>query len=49
MKCLSSNALRESAADEMNYVSRNHSADSRNTLDKPHFVDRIIPVCFCDT
>ena len=48
-KCISSNALREPAVDKINYVSRNHSADSRNALDERHFVDRIIPVWFCDT
>ena len=49
MKCLSSNALRESAVDEMNYVSQNQTVDSRNVLDERHFVDGIIHVRFHDT
>ena len=44
MKCLSANALCESAADKINYVARNHNADSRNALDDRLSVDGIIPV-----
>ena len=46
--CLLSNALRESAVDEINYVSQNHTVDSRNALDERHFVDGIIHVQFHD-
>ena len=42
-KCISSNALHESAVDEINYVSQNHTVDSRNAL------DGIIHVRFHDT
>ena len=43
-KCISSNALRKSAVEEMNYLSQNHTADPRSALDERHFVDRIICV-----